>query len=132
MVKRYQKGADVQLSKHFHLREFDCRCTFPECTVTYVDSDLVSALEELRYLGGDEPIYLNSGFRCTRWNERWGGKAGSQHLQGKAANVRKENYVGSDIAILAKKVPLFRRGGVGTYKAFVHVDVRGYRSRWSG
>lgn len=128
MVKKYQKGTPEKLSSHFSTKEFDCHCQYPECTETLVDTDLVEALEILRSVTG--PITLDDGYRCSRHNREVGGKPGSYHMLGKAADI-KTPFSPSTTANLAESVAAFLNGGIGRYKTFTHLDVRGHKSRWS-
>lgn len=135
MIKEYHKQAKDQLSEHFNVSEFKCKCNYPECTITYLDDDLIEYLEKKRQLL-EKPIHINSGFRCTRHNRDVGGvvpneqgKKGSIHLTGKAADI---SLNGEDIT---KHSDLFQDAdGLGIYrqKNFLHVDVRGYKARWNG
>jgi uncharacterized protein YcbK (DUF882 family) len=127
MVKEYKKGSAVKLSKNFSLSEMDCHCKSPSCKITYVDTDLIEFLEEKRDMIG-KPLIILSGFRCTAHNKRVGGKPGSQHLQGKAADLKLKNH---DIL---GYVDFFKDAqGLGVYKTFIHVDARsGGRARWFG
>lgn len=125
-ISQFVKGSDIQLSPHFHLREFDCHCTRPGCTITYVDPELIYYLEKKRSRWA-EPIAIVSGFRCTDHNREVGGKPGSFHLTGKAADIRVEGVKPSEVADECEDA-----GGLGRYPTFTHVDLRGYRARWWG
>lgn len=127
MIKTYQKGVAVQLSPHFSSLEFDCHCKRPDCDITYIDSDLVAYLERKREEIGGKSIRLNCGFRCSRHNKEVGGKPGSFHMNGKAADVVIPGLSVSEMTTLFKDAD-----GLGIYQKshFVHVDVRGYKSRW--
>lgn len=130
-VLKFPRGEGHQLSDHWSVRDFDCHCDFPECEWTYIDTDLIDALEKLwTYLG---PFAVTSGFRCTPHNVAIGGKPGSYHLLGKAADVKKIAVVGQRIALAALSVQAFRNGGIGTPSEgdWAHLDVRGYPARWS-
>lgn len=129
MVHEYKKGADVQLSTHFHLREFDCHCTREDCDITLVDSDLIEELEIVRgHLGA---LGIMSGYRCQKHNRAEGGKKGSYHLLGKAADVQPKEVKASFCADVAERVSArFRHGGIGRAETFTHLDVRGYKARW--
>ena len=124
MIKEYKKNSNEKISDHFNSDEFDCRCDYSSCEITYVDTDIIDYLEEKRaYLG--VPIIVTSGFRCTRWNKRVGGKPGSIHMTGKAADIRLK---GKDITQFGE---VFEDAdGMRVYDSFVHVDKRGYKSRW--
>lgn len=130
MVNRYQKHSSTKLSEHFTTNNFDCKCDLDSCESTYVDSDLVASLEALWSLSGG--FSISSGFRCTYRNEEEGGKPGSQHLQGKAADLHPKALHPAQLARMCNSVASFRGGGVGTYPSFIHVDVRGYAARWTG
>lgn len=127
MIKEYYKQAKDQLSEHFNVSEFKCKCSYPECTITYLDDDLIEYLEKKRQLL-EKPIHINSGFRCTRHNRDEGGKKGSIHMLGKAADI---SLNGEDIT---NYKGLFQDAdGLGVYpkQNFLHVDVRGYKARWA-
>lgn len=109
-----------QLSEHFTHAEFACRC----CGEITVNPMLLAALEELRTVLGGIPIHVNSGYRCEKHNAEVGGKPNSQHLVGNAADIRLDGVSPLDVAKAAKQVAAFRRGGIGVYRSFTHVDVR--------
>lgn len=133
MIVEYKKGQVLKLSNDFNVKDFHCHCSHPSCTFTYVDTDLVDYLQKKR----DEigmPIYLDCGFRCTLHNKEVGGKIGSQHLTGKAADITL-GFV-SDIVEMADKFD--DSPGLGKYptKKFLHVDQAygpgGKKRRWIG
>lgn len=112
------------LTLNFSLHEFRCRCG---CGGDYVDMDLVHALQRLRDILG-VPLRVTSGFRCATHNRHVGGAKGSQHLLGFAADVTGAPVVRMLLAAL--RVPAFRAGGIGTYRTWIHLDVRTGRARW--
>jgi uncharacterized protein YcbK (DUF882 family) len=73
---------DLQVSPHFNLREFQCRC----CGRVKLSRELVRKLEGLRAAVG-RPVVITSGYRCERHNAAVGGAARSLHLAGRAADV---------------------------------------------
>jgi len=120
-----QKIKGRRLSPHFTEDEFACPC----CGMILVDPELVRRLERLRHMVGGKPIHINSGYRCTKHNNDVGGVSNSQHLFGRAADIviyglspRKVLYSAADAGF----------DGIGLYSTFTHVDVRGYKVRWSG
>lgn len=127
--KPYQKGSDVKLSEHFHLKEFDCRCTRPQCQTTLVDTDLIITLEKIRRQA-NYPITILSGYRCKKRNEEIGGSASSRHMYGDAADITCPLRP-LDLAAIARRMPLIENGGLGLYDTFIHVDTRGVRARWN-
>ncbi len=128
MVKKYPKGVATQLTDNFFTKDFDCKCHHPFCTYTLVDTDLVESLDELCDKFGK--ISINSGFRCSVHNHEVGGKPGSVHMQGKAADVKSVFASVTEIYYAAVKIQNFLDGGIGIYSNFIHLDVRGYRARW--
>ena len=117
------------LTKNFSRNEFKCKCG--KCTNNYIDIRLVKGLQALRDLVG-KPIIINSATRCKAHNEAVGGVSNSQHVQGRAADIRVEGMTPEALARRAEQIDVFRDGGIGTYGTFVHVDVRGHRAWWRG
>lgn len=123
------------LSEHFSQWEFECHCG---CGANDVSPTLVIALEELRELAGNRKIHIISGRRCTRHNKAVKGKRASQHLLGTAADIVIERLSPDQMAVFAKQIPVFQKGGIGIYRhtptgiseGFVHVDVREQVARW--
>lgn len=120
------------ISRHFNRSEFRCKgCTADNpCErggVDTVDVELVRTLEGIReYFGAS--VYINSGHRCPEHNAAVGGSPGSQHLLGRAADIRVEGVSPSQVASFLG----YLNGGVGEYQTFTHVDTRGRRARWKG
>lgn len=116
------------VSRNFKRSEFECKCG---CGKYNADSRLVSGLQTLRDKIG-APIMINSACRCEDHNRRVGGVPNSQHVQGKAADIRVSGVTPRDVAKFAEEVPVFSKGGIGIYNSFVHVDVRDKKARWKG
>lgn len=117
------------LTKNFSRKEFACKCG--ECSSNYIDIRLVKGLQALRDLI-KLPIIINSATRCPKHNKSVGGVPNSQHVLGRAADIRVEGMSPSVVARKAEQVEVFRNGGIGVYSTFVHVDVRGHKARWRG
>lgn len=130
MIKEYKKGKSFQLSKHFSSLEFDCHCKSNLCAVTLVDTDLVDALELLRKKV--KPIHITSGYRDSFFNREIGGKPGSFHCTGKAVDCYVEGLDISSLYYYAIEIKAFRKGGIGIYPTWLHLDCRGTTSRWYG
>lgn len=103
--------------KYFTYEEFACKCG---CGFKHIDHELGQVLDALREFF-DRPCYVNSGCRCEPYNLRVGGALHSQHLYGKAADIR---FNGIAPALVAEAA--IRLGATGTkvYNTFTHVDVR--------
>jgi len=119
----------TQLSGNFTRDEFACKC----CGKNKTKKELITKLQRLRDFI-NLPIYIESGYRCKKHNSNVGGVVNSQHLLGKAADimVKKNNkwMSGRQIYRLVRKSKLFRNHGVGIYRYFVHLDIRGKHARW--
>ena len=113
------------LSEHFSRKEFACKCG---CGKADVSPELVKKLELFRALCGGKPMHINSACRCEKHNKASGGAPRSQHLLGRAADVRK--IPGMSIDEMAKHAEEAGFDGIGKYRSFVHVDVRGKPARW--
>ena len=116
------------LTTNFSRSEFACRCG---CGFDRVDPRLVAWLQDLRDTLGS-PIVVNSGCRCTRHNRAVGGSPTSQHLAGRAADIRAPGVRLAELYRLAELHRQAEAGGIGVYPdgGFVHLDVRGRRARW--
>lgn len=111
--------------RHFKVKEFACK----HCGEIKIDINLLVKLEELRRAIGNRPIIINSGYRCPTHNKNVGGAKNSQHMYGKAADIRVPNMSPRTLEKFADTV--FYNGGVGMGGAtIVHVDTRGYKARW--
>lgn len=118
----------MQLTENFHANEFRCNCagrgvakgpTFCH-GIEWVHRELVVQLQTLR-LRLMRPITVVSGCRCSAYNAHVGGARGSQHLRGKAADLRVAGLNPLEVALEAAKVG-FR--GIRNYPSFCHVDTR--------
>jgi uncharacterized protein YcbK (DUF882 family) len=128
----------MQLSEHFRSEEFACKCcgTLPP---SGIDETLIECLEMLRFLIGS-PLRIVSGYRCPEYNKKVGGARRSKHLLGYAADVQVAGTTADrSVTLISKhadKITEFNRGGIGLYKTFVHLDVRGKhgqkKARWQG
>jgi len=106
-----------RITEHFRRGEFACRCG---CGADGVDRRLVESLETVREVLG-RPMRIVSGVRCAAHNAAVGGKPGSAHLAGLAADVAaadgRERFLLVDLAVAAG----FRR--IGVARDFVHLDL---------
>lgn len=115
------------LSNHFQRREFACKCG---CGFDTVDLETLVLLEDIR-THFDVPVTINSGCRCEAYNRQVGGAASSQHLLGRAADIRVQ---GIDPGVVATYVETQHPdASVGRYNTFTHVDTRtSGPARWGG
>lgn len=123
------------LSKNFTAHEFRCRCgkcEYSDGRIGRKDIDLglVVLLESLRADLLNSPITINSGRRCKDHNIAVRGAPESRHLEGDAADITAEGYSPAMVFLALEQHPMSERLGLSQYPTFVHVDVRGYKSRW--
>lgn len=119
-----------QLSEHFHMHHFR-----PEPqTYKYarVSPRLLRVLDAIVERAG-EPLLVTSGYRPPAYNREVGGVSNSTHIDGLAADIYTKNLSLESLHEICVEV-IGDGGGVGYYpkSGFIHVDVRGYRARWSG
>ena len=126
MIKEYPKNQNIILSPNFLSSEFDCKCSYQDCNITYIDTDLIDKLQSKRN-DWARSIHITSGFRCVKHNKDQGGKPGSFHLIGKAADIVVQGINPPEVANKCEDFD-----GLGRYPNFTHVDVRSYKSRWVG
>ena len=123
----------MQLTKDFHKSEFDSKdgSAMPDDVLQNVQK-LANQLQVLRnYIG--KPIYINSGYRSPSHNKRVGGSPNSQHLLGKAADIRVKGYTTEKLSKIIESLINngdMLQGGIGIYNTFVHYDIRKVKARW--
>jgi uncharacterized protein YcbK (DUF882 family) len=123
----------MKLSEHFNQSEFECKCGC-EMPVFVQENiiDLAENLEALRCII-DKPIHITNAYRCEEHNASIGSKSTSQHILGKAADIKVKGYSPKEVADVAEDlmdIEGFVMGGVGRYNTFTHVDIRGEKARW--
>lgn len=123
----------MKLTNNFSLSEFECKCgcKMPAFVKENV-KELAENLQVLRDVVGR--IDLTNAYRCKEHNADVGGAANSQHIKGKAADIKSNTLSPSEIASITDdlmKSEKFKLGGIGIYNTFTHVDIRGYKARWS-
>ena len=123
----------TKLTENFNLSEFECKCgcVMPEFVKKNV-TELAENLQVLRDAVGR--LDLTNAYRCKEHNADVGGAVNSQHVKGKAADIKSSTIEPWDMATTVDdlmKSEKFKLGGIGIYNTFTHVDTRGSRARWS-
>jgi uncharacterized protein YcbK (DUF882 family) len=94
---------------------------------------LASQLQILRN-NINKPITINSGYRSPEHNKAIGGVSNSQHILGKAADIKVKGISTRILAALIEDLINdgdMLQGGIGIYDTFVHYDVaKGKKRRW--
>jgi|FLOH01.1.fsa_nt_gi uncharacterized protein YcbK (DUF882 family) len=115
----------MKISEHFNREEFTCSCG---CEFNTVDAELLRVLEQVR-THYDQPVTINSACRCLEHNRAIGSTDTSQHVNGKAADIKIKSV--SSIGIYHYLNNLYPDCfGIGIYDSFLHIDVRDDKGRW--
>ena len=127
MTKNYKSNDNTQITEHFNVSEFKCKCGKNHDTI--LNPDLPKKLEKLHTALNCSAIVINSGYRCASHDKAIGGSGIGHHVYGNAADIvcydKSENKISSKkVCCVAQDVGF---GGIanidGTYTA-THVDVR--------
>lgn len=125
----------MKLTENFSKSEFDCKdgSEMPDSVLKNI-KELAKNMQVLRdYLR--MPITLNSGYRSPAYNKKIGGVKNSQHILGKACDMKVKGMSPKDVhAVIELLIESgeMKQGGLGLYKTFVHYDIRGTKARWNG
>ena len=135
-IKQYSLMTDGsrRLAPDFKVRELRCR---DGTDTVMVDEVLTVVLQCIREHFG-KAVTITSGYRTAAHNAAVGGAKSSQHLLGRAADIRVQGVSVEDVAAYAESL-MPGWGGVGRYPVkvgrttgWVHVDTRADKARWKG
>ena len=136
MIRQYSLARDGAklLAPGFRVRELRCR---DGTDTVMVDEALTVVLQCIREHFG-KAVVITSGYRTAAHNAAVGGAKSSQHLYGRAADIRVQGVSVEDVAAYAESL-MPDWGGVGRYPVkagrttgWVHVDTRADKARWRG
>ena len=129
MLKAYSKAKDgnKKLSANFKVKEFACT---DGSDPIFIDTELVQVLQKIRNHFG-KSVTITSAYRTPAHNKAVGGTTYSQHLYGRACDIKVKSVSPAKVAAYVEKL-MPKSGGIGIYKTFTHVDVRAAKSRWNG
>lgn len=134
MIKKFESGDKSQLSPHFNVQEFRCKCGKEHEIL--LSMELVDKLEKLYSALNCSKIIVTSGYRCTAHDKNVGGNGSGQHTKGNAADICCYGQDGQPISskIVCCKAQDIGFGGIAnitTEYKYTHVDVR-TGSKWYG
>ena len=129
MLNVYSKAKDgnKKLATNFKVKEFACT---DGSDPIFIDSDLVNVLQKIRSHFG-KAVTITSAYRTPTHNKKVGGTLYSQHLYGRACDIKISGVSPKKVAAYAETL-LKNKGGIGIYSTFTHIDVRATKSRWNG
>jgi hypothetical protein len=90
---------------------------------------LCNVLNDLRSAVRPMPVLVNSWYRDSTYNHRIGGVPRSMHLTCGAADVTKVGFTPDEVADILERHPDRYEFGIGRYKNFTHIDIRGMIGR---
>lgn len=125
----------MHLTKNFKLEEFKCPVGgIPTGEVLDNVKHLAEQLQVLRDTLG-RPMHVISAWRSPEYNKKIGGAKESQHMYGRAADIKVVGMAPPEVHAAVLKLikeGKITQGGVGKYSTFVHYDTRGTAARWTG
>lgn len=126
-VNTYRNTDSTQLSAHFNVREFRCKCGKTHDIL--ISSELIDKLEQLHAAFHCSKIIVTSGYRCPTHDKNVGGTGSGQHTKGTAADIC---CYAQDGSIISSKLVCCKAQDIGftgianidsSYQ-YTHVDVR--------
>ena len=115
-------------SKHLTWKELSCKdgTEYPQKWRNNRAIILAEMFELIRSSFEDKPIQVLSAYRTSEWNKKIGGARNSQHIEGRALDLRPPNGVTVDefYKVIKELAPLTYIKGIGKYGTFVHIDIR--------
>ena len=126
-VRSYNFDDNTQLSPHFNVQEFRCKCS--QHHEILIAEELVDKLEQLYTKLDCSKIIITSGMRCPSYDISIGGNGGGQHPLGKAADVVCYNQAGECISsklvcCTAQDLGFGGIANIDTSYTATHLDVR--------
>ena len=134
MSKTYEYSDNTQLSPHFNISEFRCKCGKEHETLN--NPELIEKLEKLFTALKCSKIIVTSGYRCAAHDKNVGGSGTGQHTLGNAADICCYGQDGQPISskvVCCKAQDIGFRGIANITAAYIytHVDVR-EKGKWYG
>ena len=115
-------------SEHLTWNELACKdgTPYPEKWKFSRAMRLAEAFEIVRSAFGDKPITILSAYRTPSHNKKVGGARNSQHVEGRALDLKPPNgySVAQFYKVIKAIAPDCGINGIGLYKTFVHIDIR--------
>ena len=115
--------------------EFSCNCGCDTHLKPEIKDNIIKFAPQLQMIRDHfgVSVHINSAVRCPDHNKRVKGGKNSQHLLGRAFDIRVEGVSPDDVARWIDEQMFHGNmlmGGLGRYNTFTHVDFRGTPARW--
>lgn len=137
-VKSYKYNDKTQLTKHFNVQEFKCKCG--KNHNIKIDSDLAPTLEKVMTKIGAKTGNIYSGYRCAAHDKKIGGSGTGSHVQGYACDIYFKDSKGNRINTNKVAIALedlshnrgvgYRCGNSKTSTGNIHIDTK--PRKWYG
>lgn len=126
-VINYQYNDKTQLSTHFNVQEFRCKCGKTHDIL--ISQELISKLETLFTTFNCSKIIVTSGHRCSEYDKKIGNSGTGQHILGKAADVccydQNNQPISSKlISCVAQDLGFGGIANITSSYTYTHLDVR--------
>ena len=133
-VNTYKQDNKTQLSPHFNVREFKCKCG--DTHDILISSELIDKLEQLYTALNCSKIIVTSGYRCPTHDKNVGGTSTGQHTKGTAADICCYGQDGKPISsklvcCKAQDIGFTGIANIDSSYQYTHVDVR-TSGKWYG
>lgn len=126
-MSQFAYGLTKQLSEHFNVKEFQCKCG--QKHNTKINFELIEKLERLYTILEAKKAIITSGYRCPQHDKNVGGNGSGQHTTGNACDVVFYDLSGKPISskIVSCKAQDLGFGGIANITSeyiYTHLDVR--------
>ena len=133
-VKTYASNDSTQLSAHFNVREFRCKCGGTHDIL--ISRELIDKLEQLYSAFHCSKIIVTSGYRCPTHDKNVGGNGSGQHTKGTAADIccyaQDDSIISSKlVSCKAQDIGFTGIANIDSSYQYTHVDVR-TSGKWYG
>lgn len=127
-VRMYPYNSNVQLSAHFNVREFRCKCG--KTHNIYVSDELVAMLETLYAKVKCSKAIISSGHRCAAHDRTVGGNGYGPHVGGYAADIcfydKNNKPISTKIlSCVAQDLGFKGIANITSDYAWIHLDMKG-------
>lgn len=123
----YSYDDRTQLSTHFNVQEFKCKCG--ENHDILIENDLIDKLEMLFDKLDCSKIIVNSGYRCSTHDKNVGGNGIGQHTKGRAVDIvcydqNGDIITSKKVCCIAQDIGFKGIANITDSYSSTHVDVR--------